>query len=143
MTVAMYHGDGAEEWREDILRHSRLRHPCFMQLCGITSSSTIHAAVFHDDLIPFPHFVELHRHSPILIVYIYRYCYRVQGMKKSTVSECLLRLLQTARDYFRSTFEQSLVSPVIRITGLLISDFRTQASAHFGYIAQLGDSARN
>ncbi|KAJ6483302.1 hypothetical protein C8R45DRAFT_300481 [Mycena sanguinolenta] len=75
MTVATYHGDDAEEeWREDILRYSWLRHPCFMQLCGITSSPTIHATVFHDDLIPFSQFVELHRHSPISTVYIYRCC---------------------------------------------------------------------
>jgi hypothetical protein len=69
-----------------------ISHPCFIQLCGIAKTPTMHAAVFHDgatqhlqaiavtevwselDLIPFLHFVELHRHSPILVVYIYRYC---------------------------------------------------------------------
>jgi hypothetical protein len=72
-----------------------LSHPSFIQLCGITASSMIHGAVFHDgacrvrfcrvtlrptcaelslDLIPFEHFLALHRHSPILTVYIYGYC---------------------------------------------------------------------
>jgi len=49
MTVAMYRGGGSEEsWREDILQQSRLRHPNFVQLYGVTSSSGIYAAVFHD-----------------------------------------------------------------------------------------------
>ncbi|KAJ7681991.1 hypothetical protein DFH06DRAFT_1159938 [Mycena polygramma] len=75
VTVAMYEGDGAEEaWREDIALYSSLRHPSFVQLWGITTSSRIHAAIFHDNLIPFRTFVNLHRDSPVLIPYIYAYC---------------------------------------------------------------------
>ncbi|KAF8190660.1 hypothetical protein K438DRAFT_914088 [Mycena galopus ATCC 62051] len=75
MTVAKYEGDGAEEgWWADITRHSRLRHPNFVQLCGFTTSSAMQAAVFHDDLILFEDFVELYWRSPLLTVYIYAYC---------------------------------------------------------------------
>ncbi|KAJ6518061.1 hypothetical protein C8R47DRAFT_4240 [Mycena vitilis] len=75
VTVAIYEGDGAKEvckkWREDIYHYSSLRHPNFVQLWGVTTSSRIHAAIFHDDLIPFRHFRDLH--GPVLVVYIHAY----------------------------------------------------------------------
>ncbi|KAJ6518070.1 hypothetical protein C8R47DRAFT_4593 [Mycena vitilis] len=72
VTVAIYEGNGAkEDWREDIYHYSSLRHPNFVQLWGVTTSSRIHAAIFHDDLIPFRHFLDLH--GPVLVVYIYAY----------------------------------------------------------------------
>ncbi|KAJ7679426.1 hypothetical protein DFH06DRAFT_1166597 [Mycena polygramma] len=75
VTVAIYEGKGGEEdWREDISRYSCLRHPSIFQLWGITTSSHIHAAIFHDDLIPWEYFPDLHRDSPISVVYIYGYC---------------------------------------------------------------------
>jgi hypothetical protein len=65
-------------------------HPYFVQLCGLATSSTMHAAVFHDgtmfdlkrslsltaisDLIELEHFFVHHRHSPILTVYLHG-CY--------------------------------------------------------------------
>ncbi|KAJ7111860.1 hypothetical protein C8R44DRAFT_254419 [Mycena epipterygia] len=75
MTVALYQGDSAEEeWLETISKYSWLRHPNFVQLYGVASTLGIHAAVFHDDLIPIQHFLDLYRHSPILTIYIYAYC---------------------------------------------------------------------
>ncbi|KAJ6518072.1 hypothetical protein C8R47DRAFT_4848 [Mycena vitilis] len=91
VTVAIYEGDGAkEDWREDISFYSSLRHPNFVQLWGVTTSSRIHAAIFHDDLIPFRHFRDLHR--PVLVVYIQVYS---------------AREYQNSREYFNSAFEGS------------------------------------
>ncbi|KAJ6518118.1 hypothetical protein C8R47DRAFT_6850 [Mycena vitilis] len=53
MTAAVYQGDGAEEeWREEILRYSNLRHPYLVQLYGVVKTRNLHAAIFHDDLAP-------------------------------------------------------------------------------------------
>ncbi|KAF7344095.1 hypothetical protein MVEN_01699200 [Mycena venus] len=74
MTVAIYQGDGAkEEWRRDIEKYMSVRHPNIVQICGTATSHNIHATVFHGDLIPFKHFVNLGQHSPISTVYIYAY----------------------------------------------------------------------
>jgi hypothetical protein len=60
-------------------------------MCGAASSNNVHAVIFHDgetihvksvllslilesDLIQLEHFLALHRHSPILTVYIHAYC---------------------------------------------------------------------
>ncbi|KAJ7744826.1 hypothetical protein B0H14DRAFT_3167482, partial [Mycena olivaceomarginata] len=54
MTAALFQGEGAEEqWREMISRYSNLRHPNLLQLYGIASTRGLHAAVFHDDLVPY------------------------------------------------------------------------------------------
>ncbi|KAJ7231510.1 hypothetical protein C8J57DRAFT_1533586 [Mycena rebaudengoi] len=64
MTVAVYQGSNAEEeWREHIQRHSWLRHPNFVQIYGTAGSSGIHAAVFHDDLVPATKLFEKHHES--------------------------------------------------------------------------------
>ncbi|KAJ6524161.1 hypothetical protein B0H19DRAFT_1276614 [Mycena capillaripes] len=78
-TVAIYQGDTAEErisqeWRKEVELYSLLRHPNFVQLYGLATTTGIYAAIFHDELIPFRHFLALYRHSPILTVYIYGYC---------------------------------------------------------------------
>ncbi|KAF7375576.1 hypothetical protein MSAN_00445900 [Mycena sanguinolenta] len=74
MTVALFQGHDAEkEWRESVSVHSRLRHPLILQIYATASSSGIHAAVYHDDLIPFEQFLESFRHSLILQVYIEAY----------------------------------------------------------------------
>ncbi|KAJ7640664.1 hypothetical protein DFH06DRAFT_1214864 [Mycena polygramma] len=72
MTVILYKGGDAEEdWRRDIFKYSRFRHPNFMQLYGATSSYGLCAAVFHDELIPLNHFVEFSlRPSPLWTLYI-------------------------------------------------------------------------
>ncbi|KAJ7453896.1 hypothetical protein FB451DRAFT_666106 [Mycena latifolia] len=110
MTVAIYQGKGAEEeWRDDIKRYSWLRHPNFPQLSGFTSAPTTHATIFHDDLIPLQHFLDLCRHSSILTADIYNSCFK------------------EAQDYFESTFQQSLVKHhctffIRRSTGRLCAD---------------------
>ncbi|KAF8193834.1 hypothetical protein K438DRAFT_1969136 [Mycena galopus ATCC 62051] len=69
MTVALYQGDDAEkDWRQDVSTYSRLRHPNFLQLYGITSASGIHAAIFHDG----QHFFKGKFDADVL-VYIYGY----------------------------------------------------------------------
>ncbi|KAF7359899.1 hypothetical protein MVEN_00715600 [Mycena venus] len=74
MTVAMYQGCGAEEeWRQDIAKYI-LSHPTLVQMCGAAISGGIHATFFHGDLIPFENFLDRHRYSPILTVYIRAYC---------------------------------------------------------------------
>ncbi|KAJ6462946.1 hypothetical protein C8R45DRAFT_1080534, partial [Mycena sanguinolenta] len=63
-TVAMYQGVGAEdEWRSDMMKYMAVRHPNIVQLYGVVSCGNIHAAVFHDNLIPFQQFLDLYRHS--------------------------------------------------------------------------------
>ncbi|KAJ6556379.1 hypothetical protein B0H19DRAFT_1377102 [Mycena capillaripes] len=111
--VALYQGDGAEEeWRADITRYSWLRHPYFVQLLGITASSKMYAAVFHDDLVPFQHFLERYRHSHLLTVY--SHAYRAKEFKE----------VQT---YFESAFQRRLSRSectfwLHRLTGRLCAD---------------------
>ncbi|KAJ6459478.1 hypothetical protein C8R47DRAFT_140747 [Mycena vitilis] len=74
-TVALYQGDGAEEeWRHDTARYMSVRHPNIIQLWGAATSGKIHVTLFHDELVPFGHFMDRYRHSPILTVYIYACC---------------------------------------------------------------------
>ncbi|KAJ7046310.1 hypothetical protein C8F04DRAFT_343191 [Mycena alexandri] len=71
MTVAVYDGDTAEqEWQRDIAKHMRMRHPNILQIYGIASANGVHAALFHGDLIPYKHFLNLYKQSPVLTVYI-------------------------------------------------------------------------
>ncbi|KAJ7448644.1 hypothetical protein B0H11DRAFT_1928980 [Mycena galericulata] len=80
MTVAWYQGPNAEQaWLRDISIHLWLRHPNFVQLYGVASTGTMHAAVFHDDLVPFKQFVDIHCNSPILSRY-----FRAHWLWKST-----------------------------------------------------------
>ncbi|KAJ7821413.1 hypothetical protein B0H13DRAFT_369501 [Mycena leptocephala] len=51
-----------------------VRHPNMVQMFGAASSGGVHAMFFHDDLIPLQHFLDLHRHSPVLTVYIKAFC---------------------------------------------------------------------
>ncbi|KAF7374295.1 hypothetical protein MSAN_00312700 [Mycena sanguinolenta] len=67
MTVALYEGNHAEkEWKRDMSRYSRLRHPHTLQIYASASSSGIHAVIFHDELILFSYFLNLFRYSAIL-----------------------------------------------------------------------------
>ncbi|KAJ7759762.1 hypothetical protein DFH07DRAFT_817099 [Mycena maculata] len=73
MTVALYEGDCAEKhWRQDITEYARFRHPNFVQLYGVASSHGLHAAVFHDGLIPVKRILEMYR-SPVSVVYLWGY----------------------------------------------------------------------
>ncbi|KAJ6566326.1 hypothetical protein B0H19DRAFT_709108 [Mycena capillaripes] len=69
-TVAMYQGRGAEEeWRQELANH-----PNIIQIRGAASSGSIHATLFHDDLIPLEQYMNFYRHSHLLTVYIYACC---------------------------------------------------------------------
>ncbi|KAJ7894047.1 hypothetical protein B0H13DRAFT_2339429 [Mycena leptocephala] len=133
-TVAMYQGHGAEErWRQDIVKYISIRHPNMIQICGAASSGAIHAALFHSDLIPFQHFVELHRESPILTVYLYASCQAE---------------FRAAQDYFRSVFQQPLWEPdctflVHRRSGRLCVDLAPGDLVEFDYNGhEMSDPAR-
>ncbi|KAJ7837819.1 hypothetical protein B0H14DRAFT_2790684 [Mycena olivaceomarginata] len=74
MTVALYQGyDAEEQWRQDIARYSWLRHPNFLQLFGATSSSGLHATIFHDELIPAKQMLTKFTHSSMSTVYFWKY----------------------------------------------------------------------
>ncbi|KAJ7669917.1 hypothetical protein DFH06DRAFT_158394 [Mycena polygramma] len=73
-TVALYQGHGAtEKWRKEIGTYMSLRHPNIIQIYGAASSNGIHATIFHGDLIPFEHWMDLYKSFPCLIVYMYTY----------------------------------------------------------------------
>ncbi|KAF7337262.1 Kinase-like protein [Mycena sanguinolenta] len=75
VTVAMYQGDGAEdEWRQDVAKYASIRHPNIMQLYGLVNARRLRGMVFHDEVIPYAHFVHRFEHSPILSAYILGYC---------------------------------------------------------------------
>ncbi|KAF7339049.1 hypothetical protein MVEN_01981100 [Mycena venus] len=72
VTAVMYQGEGAkEEWRRSLEKHMRLRHPHIVQIYGTASSQGIHATLYHDELTPLQHFLDIYRDSPILTVYVY------------------------------------------------------------------------
>ncbi|KAJ7237879.1 hypothetical protein B0H12DRAFT_101513 [Mycena haematopus] len=74
MTVTVYQGNTAEEqWRQGVLQLSSLRHPNIVQLYGVASSSGIHAAVYHGDLIPFERFLDHYRPSHFLTLDVWDY----------------------------------------------------------------------
>ncbi|KAF7340625.1 hypothetical protein MSAN_02134400 [Mycena sanguinolenta] len=75
VTVAMYEGnDAEEEWRTDLAKYMRLRHPNIVQICGTASLNGVHATLFNDDLIPLREFLGRSRESPFSTVYIYACC---------------------------------------------------------------------
>ncbi|KAJ6532503.1 hypothetical protein B0H19DRAFT_450142 [Mycena capillaripes] len=71
MTVAVFQGDGAEEWRAEISQYSDIRHPYLFQLYGIASARGLHAAVFHDDLIPHGEILEKYRATHFSTVFFW------------------------------------------------------------------------
>ncbi|KAJ6619647.1 hypothetical protein B0H10DRAFT_2025491 [Mycena sp. CBHHK59/15] len=74
VTAAVYQGDGAEEeWREEISRYSNLRHPNLLQLYVIVHTHGLHAAIFHDDMIPCTELQKRYYDSHFLAVYFWAY----------------------------------------------------------------------
>ncbi|KAJ7079671.1 hypothetical protein C8R44DRAFT_895629 [Mycena epipterygia] len=74
MTVAMYQGKNAEAaWKQELTKYSGLRHPNIVQIYGAVNSGGLHAIIFHDDLVPFKHFMNEYQHSVISTVYLYGY----------------------------------------------------------------------
>ncbi|KAF7365710.1 hypothetical protein MVEN_00444700 [Mycena venus] len=115
VTVAMYQGDGAEEVErqysagvaarrcnicvtpasplQTFAAYHRLTlctsHPNVIQIFGTASSGGIHATLFHDDLLPFHHFLDLQGHTHFSIVYIYAYCHADFNAARSYVYSAL------------------------------------------------------
>ncbi|KAJ6555883.1 hypothetical protein B0H19DRAFT_137375 [Mycena capillaripes] len=88
-TVAIYQGPGAkEEWEQDIAKYMSVRHPNLVQIRGAANYGGLHATLFHDDLIPFQHFLDL-QHSHFSKVYTYVHCSQD---------------FEAARNYLNSTF---------------------------------------
>ncbi|KAF8173526.1 hypothetical protein K438DRAFT_1850284, partial [Mycena galopus ATCC 62051] len=74
MTVAVYQGHNAEEeWRRDVDMYSGVRHPKFLQVYGVTGSSSLYATVFHDDLISVQEIYWLCRRSSLATAYLDAY----------------------------------------------------------------------
>ncbi|KAJ6538638.1 hypothetical protein DFH09DRAFT_1368806 [Mycena vulgaris] len=127
MTVAVYQGKNAEKkWREDISRYSWLLHPNVVQLYATASRSGIHAAGFHDELIPATQIMKAYRGSPLRTVYLYhyldtelndvrRYMYSVLGTSLHS-SECMMWIrCSTGRlcvDLTRPEFDPLFLSAV-------------------------------
>ncbi|KAJ7236703.1 hypothetical protein C8J57DRAFT_1479166 [Mycena rebaudengoi] len=112
MTVVLYQGDNAEdEWRDDTSKLSGLRHPNLVQIYGAANSCGVYATVIHDDLIPFDHFLNLHRDSSIITVYMLAFCYTEW---------------QEARSYLNSVFvvdSWNATYWIRRASGRLCADF--------------------
>ncbi|KAJ6462970.1 hypothetical protein C8R45DRAFT_1220440 [Mycena sanguinolenta] len=71
VTVAVYQGDGAKrKWQRDVKNYMTVRHPNIVQLYGTATYGNVHAAVFHDDLMPLQHFRDRYRDSHFSSVYI-------------------------------------------------------------------------
>ncbi|KAF7374283.1 MFS general substrate transporter [Mycena sanguinolenta] len=74
MTVAVYQGHNAEEeWRRDVDKYSGVRHPKFLQVYGVTGSSSLYATVFHDDLVSLQEIYWLCRRSSLATAYLDAY----------------------------------------------------------------------
>ncbi|KAJ7079675.1 hypothetical protein C8R44DRAFT_992577 [Mycena epipterygia] len=74
MTVAVYHGENAEEtWKHELAKYSGLRHPNFVQLYGSVNSGGFYATIFHDALVPLQQLMSEYRHSVISTIYLYVY----------------------------------------------------------------------
>ncbi|KAJ6462965.1 hypothetical protein C8R45DRAFT_911869 [Mycena sanguinolenta] len=78
-----------QEWQRDIAKYKAVRHPNIVQLYGVVRCGNVHAAVFHDDLIPLEYFENLYRHSHFATVYIQAYI-RIE--------------FEQVRDYFQTVF---------------------------------------
>ncbi|KAJ7340606.1 hypothetical protein DFH08DRAFT_243021 [Mycena albidolilacea] len=128
VTVTTYQGENAgKEWQRDVAKYTAVRHPNIVQLCGTASGRNIYATIFHDDLIPFQHFVGLHRHSPISIVYIYAYM--------SSMTPGITRLSRMSPEFYR--FRQSSESNDFSL-GFLWSDDWTPINIRISGIQSAG-----
>ncbi|KAJ7611910.1 hypothetical protein DFH06DRAFT_1345305 [Mycena polygramma] len=102
VTVAMYQGEGAEEeWRQCMTKHRSLRHPNIVHIYGVVRSDGIQGTIFHGDLIPFKHYLDIYNHSPCFTVYIWAH-----RSKEFWI----------ANNYLYSNFQRIRVSSVPRIS---------------------------
>ncbi|KAF7344250.1 hypothetical protein MVEN_01716300 [Mycena venus] len=111
VTAVMFQGEGAEEQcRAAISQYITVRHPNILQLYGLARTRGLHAAVFHDDLIPYKEVREKYCHSHFSTVFFWA---------------CMKGQLQDARGYVSSIWGRKPYwrdyTPWIRLsTGLLI-----------------------
>ncbi|KAJ6512553.1 hypothetical protein C8R45DRAFT_1152250 [Mycena sanguinolenta] len=114
MTVAVYQGHNAEEeWRRDVDKYSGVRHPKFLQVYGVTGSSSLYATVFHDDLVSLQEIYWLCRRSTLATAYLDAYfglelCYHgsyTLWMRRSSGRLCV--------DLSPNTFERPLLPAVL------------------------------
>ncbi|KAJ6450960.1 hypothetical protein C8R47DRAFT_1170708 [Mycena vitilis] len=87
----MYQGQRAvENWRQDLKKHTSLRHPNILQIYGAASSGGVHATVFHGDLVLLKHCLALYKDFPCLTAYIYGSCAATWYLYSSSQSELLI-----------------------------------------------------
>ncbi|KAJ6449986.1 hypothetical protein C8R45DRAFT_1128491 [Mycena sanguinolenta] len=76
MTAVMFQGEGAEEQcRAAISQYINVRHPNILQLYGLAHTHGLHAALFHDDLIPHKEVREKYWHSHFSMVFFWACVY--------------------------------------------------------------------
>ncbi|KAJ7218496.1 hypothetical protein GGX14DRAFT_28085 [Mycena pura] len=51
-TVVKYKGSSFSKWKTDVMERQQLRHPDMAQLFGMTSSRSMNALIYHDELLP-------------------------------------------------------------------------------------------
>ncbi|KAK7035601.1 hypothetical protein R3P38DRAFT_601760 [Favolaschia claudopus] len=72
MTVVFYEGKNAkEEFKEDVAKYMKFRHPSFLQLYGTVCSGNNYASIFYDVLIPWRDIERIYRLFPVVFCYIY------------------------------------------------------------------------
>ncbi|KAJ6532516.1 hypothetical protein B0H19DRAFT_1272783 [Mycena capillaripes] len=133
MTAAVFQGQGAEEqWRAEISRYADIRHPNLLQLYGIASARGLHAAVYHDDLIPHGDIPEKYRGAHFSTVFFWacidaqfydvdQYMFSMSGrnldwteymvwIRPSTTQLCI-ELMAPAHDYLELSPLESGIRP--------------------------------
>ncbi|KAJ7610415.1 hypothetical protein FB45DRAFT_942423 [Roridomyces roridus] len=71
VTAMTYEGKDAEQqWREEVSRYSRIRHPNIAQLFGVAHCG-LKAAVFHGEMIPYKEVLRTFGGSHFLSVYFW------------------------------------------------------------------------
>ncbi|KAE9404306.1 hypothetical protein BT96DRAFT_917053 [Gymnopus androsaceus JB14] len=80
-TVVAYEGPHSQQaFEDDLVQHSRLRHPNLIQLFGLIHGCSVPAMIFHSELIPLRHFAEQCSSSPFALVYL-KYRYTIDSLK--------------------------------------------------------------
>ncbi|KAK7029952.1 hypothetical protein R3P38DRAFT_890283 [Favolaschia claudopus] len=74
MTVVVYEGaDAEEEFKKDVARSMKFRHPSFLQLYGTVHSGNNYASIFYDVLLPWRDIKSNYRQSPMVFCYMFAY----------------------------------------------------------------------
>ncbi|KAJ6555965.1 hypothetical protein B0H19DRAFT_138114 [Mycena capillaripes] len=104
------HGRSPSQYCSNLWISELVQHTCYSlpRRCGLNLECDLVPDNENLDLIPFRHFLDLYRHSPILTVYVYAYSYME---------------FRTAKDYFFSAFQHFLCTFWIRrSTGRLCAE---------------------